>query len=130
MVRNVLLAEFFNKDTGKYAYEVITHKDFNPSYLDTRYKELIGKGEPVWAVTDTEVDVAYEISYTREGIEWQTYRKLYFNESYRILYDKNGICEDLEEALSEALLAFADLVDRYDEPETILEDTAYDDDVT
>ena len=128
MIKNVLLAEYLQDQ--KYAYEIIEPKNFNPEYLDKRFKELIGDGKPVWAVTDSRVELAYEIGYSNEGIKWQTYKKLYFNNSYRIIYDKEGVCEDIEDAVGQSLIAFADLIEKYDEPETELEDKDYDDNIT
>ena len=128
MLRNVLLAEYLNGE--KYAYEIIKKENFNPEYLDKRFKELVGEGKPVWAVTDTKVEIAFEIAYCNEGIKWQTYKKLFFKDSYRLIYVDSGTCEEIEDAVGHALISFAEIVQKIDEPETELEDEEYDDDIT
>lgn len=128
MLRNVLLAEYLNGE--KYAYEIIKKENFNPEYLDKRFKELVGEGKPVWAVTDTEVEIAFEIAYCNEGIKWQTYKKLFFKDSYRLIYVDSGTCEEIEDAVGQALISFAEIVQDVDEPETELKDEEYDDDIT
>lgn len=128
MIKNVLLAEYLSDK--KYAYEIIKTENFNPEYLDKRFKELIGEGNPVWAVTDSTVEIAFEISYGDDGIKWQTYKKLFFNESYRMIYVEEGTCSEIEDAVGQALVSFANILQEIDEPETELEDTDYDDDVT
>ena len=128
MIKNVLLAEYLNED--KYAYEIIKPENFNPTYLDNRFKELMGEGTPVWAVTHSEVEVSFEISYGNEGIYWQTYKKLYFNDAYRMIYVDKGECQEIEEAVGQALLSFAKIIEEIDEPEIELDEEDYDDNFT
>lgn len=128
MIKNVLLAEYLNDE--KYAYEIIKQENFNPDYLDKRFKELVGEGNPVWSVTDSTVEIAFEISYGNEGIKWQTYKKLFFENSYRMIYCETGCCEELEEAVGQALISFSNIIQEIEEPDAELEEGDYDDNFT
>ena len=131
MIKQVILAEFFGYN-NEYAFEIIESKNNNPEWLDKRYIELINdkKNNPVWSVTLCDMDIAYEISYDGDLFYWTTYKKLFYNKFYRQIFVEEGKNEDFEQAISDVMNAYADLMAKELLTITTMKEEDIDDDFT
>ena len=106
---NCILCEYYSS-TGYYC-EIVEKDKFDITQMDKRWEELFffpinQDSEGSWEYTDCEVEPFFEISIRDFIWNWAIGRKLWFNDSYKMLYSGYGKSEDFEEALNDALDAF------------------------
>lgn len=107
-----ILAEFYGS-TG-YKAEVIESSKFEIDKMDAMWEEIFGfamkdDSEGSWELTDCEVEPLFEISHKDDEWWWQTGRRMWFNDHYKLIYNEGDACDTIEEALESALDAFENL---------------------
>lgn len=109
---NCILCEYYSS-TG-YHCEIVEKDKFDITQMDKRWEELFffpmnQDSEGSWEYTDCEVEPLFEISYKDEKWWWQTGRRMWFNDHYKLIYNEGDACDTIEEALEAALDAFENL---------------------
>lgn len=108
-----VLAEYFSS-TG-YKAEILEKASFDITNMDSRWEEIFyfpikDDSEGYWQLTECEVEPLFEISFKDDLWYWQTARRLWFKEHFKLLYaDEGDGYEDFEDALNAALDAFNNL---------------------
>ena len=107
-----ILAEFYGS-TG-YKAEVVESSKFEIDKMDARWEDIFGfamkdDSEGSWDLTACEVEPLFEISYKDDKWCWQTGRRLWFNDCYKLMYNDCGECKTLEEAMEAAINSFESL---------------------
>lgn len=107
-----LLAQFYSSDKMK--SEIFEKSTFDITAMDNRWEEIFGMSmkddpEASWELAECEVEPLFEVSVDDESWKWQTGKRLWFNEYYKLLYVDHGEAEDFESALDAALDAFENM---------------------
>ena len=107
-----LLAQFYSSDKMK--SEIFEKSTFDITAMDNRWEEIFGmpmKEDPEasWELAECEVEPLFEVSVDDESWKWQTGKRLWFNEYYKLMYMDHGEAEDFETALDSALTAFENM---------------------
>ena len=103
------LAEFYGS-TG-YKAEILDKSTFTIEEMDKRWEDIFEspiKEDPegCWELSDCEVEPLFEVSIDDKSWKWQTGKRLWFNDFYKLIYIDHGEAEDFEKALEDALEAF------------------------
>lgn len=106
------LAEFYSS-TG-YKAEIFEKSTFSIEEMDKRWEEIFffpikDDSEGCWELTDCEVEPLFEVSIDDESWKWQTGKRLWFNNHYKLIYIDYGVADDFEKALEDALDAFENM---------------------
>ena len=112
-----ILAEYYSS-TG-YRAEILEQTNFDISNMDKRWEDIFyisikDDSEGCWELTECEVEPLFEISFKDTLWYWQTGRRLWFNDHYKLLYNEGGACDDIEKAFDEALDAFNNMATEFE----------------